>query len=120
MEDAYHKLREQLRRQQSMNDQELRLRSGEHLVENRYESFEEESGFSLGSRILLFVTCIMLFSCYLYGGQDVRKGAQMAWKDMNDRIMRMEEERPAVRQVMNYVRRAYDGVKDQEASDHRN
>lgn len=112
MDDAYKEVRRQLRQQQMMNDQELKIRKGERLVDDRYEEFQEESGISLGSRIALFVMCIMLFSCYLYGGKDVKKGALMAWNDMTGQIGRLEEEQPAVRQVMNYMRMARDEVKE--------
>lgn len=112
MDDAYKEVLRRLRQQQMMNDQELRLRKGERLADDRCEELQEESGISLGSRIVLFVVCIMLFSCYLYGGQDVKKGAMMAWSEMAGQISRLEEERPAVRQVMHYMRKARDEVKE--------
>lgn len=112
MDDTYKEVQRKLRQQQMMNDQELRIRKGERLVDGRYEELQEESGISLGSRILLFVVCIMLFSCYLYGGQDVKKGAMMAWSEMTGQFSQLEEERPAVRQVMHYIRKARDEVKE--------
>lgn len=103
-----------------MNTQEIRGKNIDNsykygYYEYRDDSVEEDEAswtFPLGGKILLFLTCILLFSCYLYGGQDLKKGAAMAWSDMNIQITRLEEERPAVKQAMGYVRKAYDDVKD--------
>ncbi len=104
-----------------MNTQEIR---GKH-IDNSYKySYYENNGISegtedelfgvqfLGGKVFLFLTCIMLFSCYLYGGQDIKKGAAMAWSDMNTQIARLEENQPAVKQAMGYVRKAYNEMKD--------
>ena len=68
--------------------------------------------FSFKGKVFLFLLSVMLFSCYLYGGQDVKKGAVMVWNDMNTQITRLEEEEPAVKQAMGYIRKAYEEVKD--------
>lgn len=117
----YTEVREHLRRQHAMNTQEIR---GKH-IDNSYKySYYENNGISegtedelfgvqfLGGKVFLFLTCIMLFSCYLYGGQDIKKGAAMAWSDMNTQIARLEENQPAVKQAMGYVRKAYNEMKD--------
>ncbi|MBR1866304.1 MAG: hypothetical protein IJ801_07335 [Lachnospiraceae bacterium] len=122
MNEMYSEVREHLRRQHAMNTQEIRGKNIDNLYKYGYYEYnnvqegteEEDSAWTLplGGKVFLFLVCIMLFSCYLYGGQDLKKGAAMAWSDMNTRITRLEEERPAVKQAMGYVRKAYDDMKD--------
>lgn len=121
MNEMYSEVREHLRRQHAMNTQEIRGKNIDNSYKYSYYEYDGVRGdtnggtswtFSFKGKVLLFLLCVMLFSCYLYGGQDVKKGAVMAWNDMNTQITRLEEEEPAVKQAMSYIRKAYEGVKD--------
>lgn len=121
MNEMYTQIREELRKQHAMNRQEVRgRRENAALYRSDYYGLEQSengersafSGFIFRTKIFVFVVSVMLFSCYLYGGQDVKKGAAMAWKDISTQITRLEQEEPAVKQAMGYVRKAYSEVKD--------
>lgn len=117
----YSEVREHLRRQHAMNTQEIQGKNIDNSYKYGYYEYDGVQGdtnggtswtFSFKGKAALFLICVMLFSCYLYGGQDVKKGAVMAWNDMNTQITKLEEEEPAVKQAMSYVRKAYEEVKD--------
>lgn len=121
MNEMYSEVREHLRRQHAMNTQEIHGKNLDNSNKYSYYGYngvQEEANdgtswtFSFKGKVFLFLLCVMLFSCYLYGGQDVKKGAVMAWNDMSTQITRLEEEEPAVKQAMSYVRKAYKEVKD--------
>lgn len=117
----YSEIREHLRRQHAMNTQEIRGKNLDNSYKYGYYGYngvqEDANGgtswtFSFKAKVLLFLLCVMLFSCYLYGGQDVKKGAAMAWNDMSTQIAKLEEEEPAVKEAMGCVRNAYREVKE--------
>lgn len=121
MNEMYSEVREHLRRQHAMNTQEIHGKNLDNSNKYSYYGYngvQEEANegtswtFSIKGKVFLFLLCVMLFSCYLYGGQDVKKGAAMAWNDMSTQITRLEEKEPAVKQAMSYVRKAYEEVKD--------
>lgn len=121
MNEMYSEVREHLRRQHAMNTQEIRGKNIDNSYKYGYYEYDGVQGdtndgtswtFSFKGKVFLFLLCVMLFSCYLYGGQDVKKGAAMAWNDMSTQITKLEEEEPAVKQAMSYVRKAYEEVKD--------
>ena len=121
MNELYSEVREHLRQQHAMNTQEIHVKNVDNFHKCGYYgeggigSVQKEQTMknnSIKGKVFLFLTCVMVFSCYLYGGQDVKKGAVMAWSDMNVQITRLEEKEPAVRQAMDYVRKAYHEVKD--------
>ncbi|MGN0155557.1 MAG: hypothetical protein ACI4A3_13980 [Lachnospiraceae bacterium] len=121
MNEMYSEVREHLRRQHAMNTQEIRGKNLDNSYKYGYYGYngvqEDANGgtswtFSFKAKVLLFLLCVMLFSCYLYGGQDVKKGAAMAWNDMSTQITKLEEEEPAVKEAMGYIRNAYKEVKE--------
>ncbi len=121
MNEMYSEVREHLRQQHAMNTQEIRGKKVDNSYKYGYYEYDGVQGemnggtfwtFSFKGKVFLFLLSILLFSCYLYGGQDVKKGAVMAWNDMNTQITKLEEEKPAVKQAMGYVRKAYEEVKD--------
>lgn len=121
MNEMYSEVREHLRQQHAMNTQEIRGKKVDNSYKYGYYEYDGVQGemndgtfwtFSFKGKVFLFLLSVLLFSCYLYGGQDVKKGAVMAWNDMNTQITKLEEEKPAVKQAMGYVRKAYEEVKD--------
>lgn len=117
----YSEVREHLRQQHAMNTQEIQGRNIDNSYKYGYSEYNDAQGernggaswsFSFKGKVFLFLLSVMLFSCYLYGGQDVKKGAVMVWNDMNTQITKLEEEEPAVKQAMGYIRTAYEEVKD--------
>ena len=117
----YSEVREHLRQQHAMNTQEIQGKNIDNSYKYGYYEYDEVQGdtnggtswtFSFKGKVFLFLLSVMLFSCYLYGGQDVKKGAVMVWNDMNTQITKLEEEEPAVKQAMGYIRKAYEEVKD--------
>lgn len=118
MNEMYSEVREHLRQQHAANTQEIYGKNIDNFYKYRYYGESEiqdnlnNDTSSVKGKVFLFLACVMLFSCYLYGGQDVKKGAAMAWNDMNTQITRLEEEELAVKQTMTYVRKAYDEIKD--------
>ena len=121
MNEMYSEVREHLRQQHAMNTQEIQGKNIDNSYKYGYYEYDEVQGdtnggtswtFSFKGKVFLFLLSVMLFSCYLYGGQDVKKGAVMVWNDMNTQITRLEEEEPAVKQAMGYIRKAYEEVKD--------
>lgn len=121
MNEMYSEVREHLRRQHAMNTQEIHGKRLDNFPKYSYYGVDEDSGnttrnsskaFLFKVKILLFLLCVMLFSCYIYGGQDIKKGAAMAWKDMNSQITRLEEEEPLVKEAMGYCRKGYHWLKE--------
>ena len=117
----YSEVREHLRQQHAMNTQEIQGKNIDNSYKYGYYEYNDAQGerngsaslsFSFKGKVFLFLLSVMLFSCYLYGGQDVKKGAVMVWNDMNTQITKLEEEEPAVKQAMGYIRKAYEEVKD--------
>lgn len=117
MNEMYSEVREALRRQHAMNRQEVRGKNiGGYYRYRDYDREQEENdtlqALTFKGKIVVFLLSVMLFSCYLYGGQDIKKGAVMAWNDINTQITKLEEEEPAVKQTMDYIRNAYSEIKD--------
>lgn len=118
MNEAYQEVREQLRRQHAMNKNEVH---GKEIPGNRTYYYYDDSKetplnpgmtFSFKLKIFVFLCAVMLFSCYLYGGQDVKKGASMAYHDLRATMSELEEEEPLVKEAMGYCRQGYHWIKD--------
>ena len=119
MNEMYSEVREHLRQQHDANTMEIHGKKVDNFNKYRYygnvsvnETEEHGSFLSFKAKVFIFVASVMLFSCYIYGGQDVEKGAKMAWSEMKNQISRLEEQEPAVKQAMSYVRKACDEVED--------
>lgn len=114
----YSEVREHLRQQHAANTQEIYGKKVDNFNKYRYygnDAWEEQTNsldFSIKTKACFFFIGVMLFSFYIYGGQDVRKGANMAWTEMKQTIIQLEDEEPAVKQAMSYVRKAYNEVED--------
>lgn len=119
MNEIYSEVREHLRQQHAMNTQEICGKKLDNFNNYRYYGNGDAIGKREGStisilnlKICFFLVCVMLFSFYIYGGQDVKKGAAMAYEEMKVQITKLEQEEPAVKQAMSYVRKAYHEVED--------
>lgn len=93
MNETYSEVREHLRQQHAMNTQEIRGKNIDNSYQYGYYGYDgvKEEGdtswtFSFKGKVFLFLLSVMLFSCYLYGGQDIKKGAVMAWNDVNTQL----------------------------------
>ena len=117
MNEMYSEVREHLRQQHAMNTQEIHGKKVDNFNKSRYygnDGVEETNTplVSFKTKAFVFISGVMLFSCYIYGGQDLEKGARMAWTEMKTTIVKLEAEEPAVKQAMSYVRKAYGEVED--------
>ena len=115
----YIEVREHLRQQHNINIQEIHGKKVDNFNKYRYYGNDdvEESGTqhcysSFKLKSFVFIASVMLFSFYIYGGQDIEKGATMAWAEMKTQINKLEEEEPAVKEAVGYVRMAWDEIED--------
>lgn len=125
MENQYGEIRDYLRKQHNANVTDVRGRyHGNGYVYN-YEDIEEDYGkdakgyrpsaFSnliFFCKVMVFLAAVLLFSFYIYGEQDLKKGAGMALHDANTEITKFENENETVRETMGYVRNAWHKTKD--------
>lgn len=119
MNEMYSDVRERLRQQHLCNIQEI-TKSGYFNKSGYYDKNEvqEENKrktswtFSFKAKVFLLISCIMLFSCYLYGGQDVKKGAVMAFNEMNVQITELEEDSLVVKRAVSGIKTIYNDAKD--------
>lgn len=119
LDEMYAQVREHLRQQHDANTQEIYGKKVDNFNNYRYYGNDDvkqdktsSSMFSFKAKACFFFVSVMLFSFYIYGGQDVERGAKMAWNEMKTQIIQLEKEEPAVKQAMSYVRKAYDEVED--------
>ena len=91
MNEMYSEVREHLRRQHAMNTQEIHGKRLDNFPKYSYYGESEDLGdgaqnsfqtFLFKGKIILFLLCVMLFSCYLYGRQDIKKGAVTSKKQL--------------------------------------
>lgn len=120
MNESYQTVKEQLRRQHTMNQNELHSKNlafdSFRPFNQAHEEDEFGSNFGFKMKVLCFIGCVMLFSCYLYGGQDVKKGANMAYQDIKIAVLQLEEEEPIVKEAMAYCRQGYHKIRDAAAN----
>lgn len=125
MENQYEEIREYLRKQHNANVTEVRGRYHGNGYAYHYEDIEEDddgeykryrpSAFSnlvFFGKVMVFLAAVLLFSCYIYGGQDLKKGAGMAFQDVNAKISKLENENDTVKETMGYVRKAWHRTKN--------
>lgn len=115
MNEEYREVREELRRQHTQNMNEVYGRGGAGNLS--YPSLNETSnpsGFQIGFKlkVLCLIVGIMVFSLYIYGGQDVKKGAEMAWTELTQTMEQLEEKEPIVKETISYCKKGYNTVRD--------
>lgn len=113
---SYNEVVEQLRRQHAINTNEVYGRGGAgngyNVYTERYRDSRKNDNFFFTFKILLFLVCVMGFSLYIYGEQDVSKGFSMACQDMKETVEKLEDEEPMVKEAMGYCRKGYHFVKE--------
>lgn len=119
MDENYMEIREHLRKSHDQNTREIYQREQNPVYQYQYigKANVREAGEQITSRtfflkikIFLFLTAVLTFSCYIYGGQDMEQGAKKAVSEIKTEIIKLEEQEPAVKEAMVYVRRAYQKV----------
>lgn len=85
--------------------------SGENYVRGAGEQYTSRT-FFLKLKVFVFFAAVLTFSCYIYGGQDIEKGARKAFSEIKIEINHLEEKEPKVKEAMVYVRRAYHKMND--------
>lgn len=115
MNEEYQEVREELRRQHAKNISEVYGRGSQgNLSYSVMNELEKPVGFQIGFKLKVFclLAGIMVFSLYIYGGQDVKKGADMAWKELTQTVAQLEEDEPLVEETISYCKKGYHWVKD--------
>ena len=124
MEDQYVEIREYLRKQHNANVTDVRGRYHGNGYIYHYDDADDNentskrykpsafSNFVFLGKVMVFFAAVLLFSCYIYGGQDLKKGAGMALRDVNAEISKLENENDTVKETMGYVRNAWHKTKD--------
>lgn len=117
MNDAYSEVREYLRQEHAKNTNEIYGRNANMLSKSGYYKSDWDNTQDVSrtvpfsGKVALFLICVMLFSCYLYGGKDVKKGAVMAWSDMQQQITDLEEEQPYIKNAIDKAEQMYKEIK---------
>ena len=115
MNEEYREVREELRRQHTQNMNEVYGRGGAgNLSYPTLNETSNPSGFQIGFKLKVFclIVGIMVFSLYIYGGQDVKKGADMAWTELTQTMEQLEEKEPIVKETISYCKKGYNTVRD--------
>ncbi|MCR5702909.1 MAG: hypothetical protein K6G76_12310 [Lachnospiraceae bacterium] len=124
MEDRYNDIRNYLRNQHNANSVEVHSRYQGRSYAYHYDdvattdNFAKKppkhpvSGFVFWGKIAVFILSVLTFSCYIYGGQDLKKGFRMAVSDTNDQIVKLEQDNETVRETMTQVRNVWHNVRD--------
>ena len=114
MNEEYREVREELRRQHAKNVSEVYGRGQGNLSYSVMNEPENPVGFQIGFKlkVLCLLAGIMIFSLYIYGGQDVKKGADMAWKELTQTVAQLEEKEPLVEETISYCKKGYHWVRD--------
>ncbi len=115
MNEEYQEVREELRRQHAKNVSEVYGRGNQgNLSYSALNEQEKPVGFQIGFKlkVLCLLAGIMIFSLYIYGGQDVKKGADMAWKELTQTVAQLEEDEPLVEETISYCKKGYHWIRD--------
>ena len=115
MNEEYQEVREELRRQHAKNISEVYGRGSQgNLSYSALNEQEKPVGFQIGFKLKVFclLAGIMVFSLYIYGGQDVKKGADMAWTELTQTMGQLEEKEPIVKETISYCKKGYYTVRD--------
>ena len=115
MNEEYREVREELRRQHTQNMNEVYGKGSQgNLSYSSMNEPENPSGFQVEFKlkVLCLFAGIMIFSLYIYGGQNVKKGADMAWNELTQTIEQLEEKEPIVKETISYCKKGYNTVRD--------
>ena len=124
LEDQYSQIRDYLRKQHNANMSEVYGRyHGNVSVDQYYDNNDNRqdrhndntkayANIIFIGKIMVFLMAVLMFSCYIYGGQDLKKGAGMAFDELNGRIICLEQDNATVRETMCHIRSAWTKVKD--------
>lgn len=124
LEDRYNEIRKYLRNQHNANSVEVHSRYqgrnyAYHYDGNVYNDNYDKtpkkshsSGLLFWTKIAVFLFAVLTFSCYIYGGQDLKKGFEMALSDTNAQISQLEQDNETVKETMTQVRKVWRNVKD--------
>lgn len=115
MNEEYREVREELRKQHTQNMNEVYGKgSAGNLSYPSLNETSNPSGFQIGFKLKVFclIVGIMVFSLYIYGGQDVKKGADMAWTELTQMMEQLEEKEPIVKETISYCKKGYNTVRD--------
>lgn len=117
----YSEVRQHLRQQHTMNLQEVygkrdgyRLHT-DFMVNNDVQKQRMNHTFwtfSFKKKIFLFLGSVMLFSFYLYGEQNIERGAMMAWNDFQTQIDKMEQSSPVLEKVILSFKKGFQETKE--------
>ena len=58
-------------------------------------------------KLISCLSFILLISCYIYGGQDIKKGFKLIYTDLNVSINELEETYPALSEVIGTCEKGY-------------
>ena len=113
--EEYRELREELRKQHAKNVNEVYGRGSQgNLSYSSMDELQSPSGFRVGFKlkVLCLFIGIMAFSLYIYGGQDMKKGADLAWTELTQTVNQLEEKEPIVKETISYCKKGYHWVRD--------
>lgn len=113
--EEYREVREELRRQHTKNVSEVYGRGSQGNVSYSVMNEPEKPvGFQIGFKlkVLCLLAGIMVFSLYIYGGQNVKKGADIAWKELTQTVAQLEEDEPLVEETISYCKKGYHWVRN--------
>lgn len=121
MDEMYNEIRDHLRKSHYQNTQEIYQRERSPIYQYHYCGKNDVRGadeqhtsrtFFLKLKMIIFLAGVLTFSCYIYGGQDIEKGANMAVSEIKTELSDLEQREPKVKEAMVYVRKAYHKVCD--------
>ena len=125
MEEQYNDIREYLRKQHDVNRNEVRSRYrlnrynyhyDDEFYDNEYsdkcEKNRSRSNLIFLFKIITFLVAVLTFSCYIYGGQNLKNGFEMAVSETCEQIEKLERDNETVRETMAGVRNVWHKVKD--------
>lgn len=121
MDERYHEIRESLRKSHFQNTREVYQRERSPIYQYNYsgrqyvqdENMNQTSWtFFLRGKFVFMIIFVLIFSCYLYGGKDIQKGADMAITELKNSIFAVEEKYPQVQETISVLRETYRNVCD--------
>lgn len=121
MDERYHEIRESLRKSHFQNTREVYQRERSPIYQYNYsgrqyvqdENMNQASwAFSLKGKGFFMVLFVLFFSCYLYGGKNIQKGANMAITELENSIFAVEQKYPQVQETICVLKETYRNICD--------